>query len=42
MCEVGYMKLKIAFLQLVPDENIEINIEKGIKRAVKPKRMARI
>lgn len=28
---VIYMKLKIAFLQLVPDVNIEDNIEKGIK-----------
>ena len=28
---VEYMKLKIAFLQLVPDVNMEANIEKGIK-----------
>ena len=25
------MKLKIAFLQLIPDVNMEANIEKGIK-----------
>ena len=31
MYGVEYMKLKIAFLQLVPDVNMEANIEKGIK-----------
>ena len=29
--EVPYMKLKIAFLQLVPDGTIEDNMQKGIK-----------
>ena len=36
---VIYMKLKIAFLQLVPDVNIEDNIENGIKACREAKAM---